>query len=102
MTRVKARPLAQIIADDLFVNGEGAHADRLAMVLEDGRHLGGWSKQAVIARIEKHFMASAGADRRLLITVLRSTRQPIGRGTHVRKNRTSSGGGDGGDSRVER
>jgi hypothetical protein len=84
MTRVKARALAEAIADDLFVNGEGAHADRLALVLDNGRHLGGWSKQAVVARIEKHFTASAGVDRRLQITVLRPTRKPPGRRTHER------------------
>lgn len=70
MTRVKARALAQAIADDLFVAGDGEHADRLVLWVDaDERNLGGWSKRAVIDRIEQQFLASAGVDRQLQVTV---------------------------------
>lgn len=49
-----AREIAQAIADDLFVNGEGKQADRLVLWVDASeRNLGGWAKVAVIDRIVK-------------------------------------------------
>ena len=42
--------LAQAIADELFVNGEGKHATRLVLTVDRPLKfdLGGWSKSAVV------------------------------------------------------
>ena len=61
-TRPKsAREIAQQIADDLFVNGQGEQADRLVLTVDSTRsppqrerNLGGLAKLVVIDRIEKH------------------------------------------------
>jgi hypothetical protein len=54
MTSTLARQIAQRIADDLFVNGEGVEAERLVLWLDSqDANLGGWSKRAVIDRIVK-------------------------------------------------
>jgi hypothetical protein len=52
-TRPKsAHEIAQVIADDLFTNHEGAQADRLVLWVDaDERNLGGWAKRVVIDRI---------------------------------------------------
>lgn len=46
--QVDCRKIATAIADNLFVNGNGTHAERLMLVGADGRDLGGWCKQAVV------------------------------------------------------
>jgi hypothetical protein len=45
------RQVAETIADELFVNGFGEQADRLVLLDDAGRNLGGWSKTAVVDRI---------------------------------------------------
>lgn len=45
------RQLAEQIADELFVNGFGERAERLVLLDDAGRNLGGWSKTAVVDRI---------------------------------------------------
>jgi hypothetical protein len=45
------RDVVKRIVDDLFVNGNGDKAERLVLTSSDGRNLGGWSKDAVVARI---------------------------------------------------
>jgi hypothetical protein len=53
LTRPKsAREIAQLIADDLFMNHVGEQADRLVLWMDaDERNLGGWAKRVVIDRI---------------------------------------------------
>lgn len=55
MTPKHARALAKAIADDLFVNGAGEHADRLVLWVDaTGRNLGGLAKVVVIERLVTH------------------------------------------------
>lgn len=43
--------LAQKIVDDLMVNGAGEKADRLVLIDQTGRDLGGWGKVPLLHRI---------------------------------------------------
>jgi hypothetical protein len=45
------RKLAELIAGDLFVNGNNEQAERLKIELDEGRYGGGWSREAVIDRV---------------------------------------------------
>lgn len=47
-----AKELAKQIADILFVDGFGNQAKRLVLELDDKLNAPGWSKSAVIIRIE--------------------------------------------------
>ena len=51
MTRKRQRKLAQDIASELFRNGYGEKAVRLAMLDKEGNDLGGWCKEAVVNQI---------------------------------------------------
>lgn len=53
MKEADARKLATEIAKDLFTNGNNDHAIRLVHESVDGRYLGGWSEEAVIARLTR-------------------------------------------------
>jgi len=46
------RILAKAIADVLFENGMGQHANRLVLTSKQGSDLGGWCKRAVEKMIE--------------------------------------------------
>ena len=52
--------LPKQIADDLFVNGSGDKADRLMLVDENNRDLGGWCHQAVVDRAAALARAGGG------------------------------------------
>jgi len=43
------------LVEDLFHNGLGEEARTLALVAEDGRNLGGWSKEALKQHVRKAF-----------------------------------------------
>ena len=51
MTRKQQRKLAKTIAEELFRNGYGEKANRLAMLDPQGNDLGGWSKEGVVNQI---------------------------------------------------
>lgn len=48
----KARKLADAIVSDVFRNGQGIEADRLVLVDESDRDLGGWGRKPFADRIE--------------------------------------------------
>lgn len=48
MSNGQANEIAQAIADRLFINGNGDHAERLILSGTNGRDLGGWCQQAVV------------------------------------------------------
>ena len=60
MTNPKRDKLQQLVADivdDLFTNGQGERADRLVLVIDNGRpprDIGGWGRGAMHDRILKH------------------------------------------------
>jgi proteasome assembly chaperone (PAC2) family protein len=43
--------VAELIANDLFVNGNNEEAERLVLMSADKRDIGGWGKRAVVSRI---------------------------------------------------
>jgi len=43
------------LVEDLFHNGLGEEAHTLALLAEDGRKLGGWSKEALKQHVRKAF-----------------------------------------------
>lgn len=61
LSRGDARALARQIAERLFINGAGEKADRLMLVDEDDKDLGGWCEGAVVdqaaSAIEEFFGA---------------------------------------------
>lgn len=56
MKEKQAEAVAQRIVDDLFVNGEGKRATRLAMEMPGKRDGGGWNELAVMDRVKKVLM----------------------------------------------
>lgn len=61
MTDAEIRGLAELIADDLFTNGNGDRGDRLVMVQEgNARDLGGWCRNAVVDRVVTILTANRG------------------------------------------
>ncbi len=61
------KQIAEAIAEELFVNGQGDRADRLALMKSQGtdpeRYLGGWSKSAAISVIEQALIKHQGVER---------------------------------------
>lgn len=53
MNEADARKLATEIADELFTSRVGTRAVRLVLEGENKRDLGGWGKDAVIARLTR-------------------------------------------------
>ena len=51
--RARANRATNAIIEHLFVNGEGKQADRLVLTSIAGHDLGGYSKDALIARIRE-------------------------------------------------
>lgn len=45
--------LAKKIAAALFVNGNGDRAQRLVLIGDDEKNLGGWSESSVAAQVQK-------------------------------------------------
>ena len=60
--RTPARLLAELIARDLFENGNHQIADRLVLTSENGHDLGGWCESAVVDRIFESLIAEKQND----------------------------------------
>jgi hypothetical protein len=61
--RRKAKRLAHAIAEELFVNGMGKHAERLVLTDAEGRDLGGWGREPVEDLIRDIIAASRNVNR---------------------------------------
>lgn len=49
-----AETLSEIIARDLFTNGQGERGQRLVMIGDGDKDLGGWGESAVKSRVKKY------------------------------------------------
>lgn len=61
--RDEIRSLAQLIADDLLTMNGGRKAQRVALIDEEGRDMGGWGPEPFTATIESRLRRAAETKR---------------------------------------
>lgn len=56
----RIRQMAECIADDIMLNGNNEKAERIVLLLPGDRDGGGWSRDALVARIAKMLLQLEG------------------------------------------